>query len=52
MHSSRKGLTVEETIAELYLGPFSDISALELSDYQPQNISLFQGMVVTVNIQV
>ena len=32
MHSSRKGLTMEETIAELYSDPFSDISDLESSD--------------------
>jgi hypothetical protein len=32
MHSSRKGLTVEGTIAELYSDPFSNVSDLELSD--------------------
>ena len=32
MHSSWKGLTVEETIAELYSDPFSDVSDLEPSD--------------------
>ena len=32
MHSSWKGLTVEETIAELYSDPFSDVSDLESSD--------------------
>jgi hypothetical protein len=32
MHSSRKGLTVEEIIAELYSYPFSDVSDLELCD--------------------
>jgi hypothetical protein len=32
MHSSRKGLTVEETVAELYSDPFSDLSDLESSD--------------------
>jgi hypothetical protein len=32
MRSSRKGLTVEETIAELHSDPFSDVSDLESSD--------------------
>jgi hypothetical protein len=32
MHSSRIGLTVEETIAELHSDPFSDVSDLEFSD--------------------
>ena len=43
MRSSRKGLTVEETIAERYSDPFSDTSDLESSNaewltvvYQPQ----------------
>ena len=45
MHSSRKGLTMEETIAELYSDPFSDISDLESSDSETVN-----G--VTVKIQV
>jgi hypothetical protein len=37
MHSSRRGLTVEETIAELYSDPFSDISDLESSDSERVN---------------
>jgi hypothetical protein len=32
MHSSRKGLTVEGTTAELYSNPFSDVYDLESSD--------------------
>jgi hypothetical protein len=34
MHSSRKGLTVEETIAELYSDPFSNVSDLESSNVE------------------
>ena len=37
MHSSRKGLTVEETIAELYSDPFSDVSDPESSDAETIN---------------
>jgi hypothetical protein len=32
MYSSREGLTVAETVAELYSDPFSDISDIELRD--------------------
>jgi hypothetical protein len=42
MHSSTKGLTAEETIAELHSDPFSEVSDLEShnaetadSSYQP-----------------
>jgi hypothetical protein len=40
MHSSRKGLTVQETIAELYSDPFSNISDLESSDAEMVDSSL------------
>ena len=32
MHSNRKGLTVEESTAEFYSDPFSDVSDLKSSD--------------------
>jgi hypothetical protein len=40
MYSSRKGLTGEETIAEFYSDPLSDISDVELSDTEMVDSSL------------
>jgi hypothetical protein len=40
MHSSRRGLTVEETTAELYSDPFSDISDHESSSTETVDSSL------------
>ena len=40
MYSSRKGLTVEETIAEVYSDPLSDISDIESSDTETVDSNL------------
>ena len=40
MHSCRKGLTVKETIVELYSDPFSNVSDLESSDAETVDSSL------------
>ena len=40
MHSSWKGLTMEEIIAELYSDPFSDVIDLELSNSETADSSL------------
>jgi hypothetical protein len=40
MYSCRKGFTIKETIAELYSGPLSDISDIELSDTETVDSNL------------